>query len=106
MKQIEMRLVDRELAPAGHHESRSQERQVERLAVVRRAGAERLEIPFQVLDELAFRSDVAQEMLSQDELAITQVREPDEEHVRARASRKAGRLRVEEQHVLPQGGRV
>ena len=51
MEQIEMRFVDRDLAPQRHDEARAKYRQVERLAVVRRARAKWFDLLFQRGDE-------------------------------------------------------
>src|SRR5207248_3105722 len=106
VEQIEMRFVDGELAADRHDEARSQQRQIERLAVVRAARAERLELALQMLDECRLGTEVAQHVLPKDELAIAQVHEADEKDVRARATGKTGGLRVEEQDVAPRAGRL
>ena len=63
MEQIEMRFVDRDLAPQRHDEARAKYRQVERLAVVRAACAERLDLIAQRGNEAAFRGEVKEQML-------------------------------------------
>ncbi len=106
VEQIEVRLVDRELAADGHDEARAQQRDVERLAVVRRARPKRLELLPQMLDERRLRTEIAQQVLPEHELALFKMRQPDQEHVRARATRKPGGLGIEKKHVLPSGRRL
>src|SRR5439155_747051 len=95
-----------ELAPYRHDEARAEQRDVERLPVVRSARPIRLELALQVFNELAFGADVAQEVLSQDELAVCDVRKSDQEHVRARATGEPRGLCVEEKDVRPVAGCV
>src|SRR5712692_847406 len=59
-----------------------------------------------MLDERRFRSEITQEMLLEDELALFKMRQADEEHVRARAPSEARCLRVQKEHVLPSGRRL
>src|SRR2546428_13539669 len=99
-----MRVVDRELAAYGHHEPSPDDREVERLSVVRGARAKRLDLGLQRGDEGALRSEIEQEMLAQHQLPIGEVSDSNEKDVRSRATREPRRLRVEEEHVLPSAG--
>ena len=96
-----MRLVDAEVGPQGHHEAGPEERQVEALPVVRPARSERGELVAERADELALAREVAQQVLTQDELAVGEVARPEEEDVRAGPAHQAGGLGVEEDDVLP-----
>ena len=73
MQKIEVRFVHRDLAAQRHHPTRSQQRQVEALAVVGRARAERLQFDLQRFDERSLESDVVKQMLSQYELALGEI---------------------------------
>src|SRR2546423_13818284 len=52
MQEVEMRIIQGELAADRHYEARADDREVERLAVVRRARAKRLDLGLHALDEL------------------------------------------------------
>ena len=101
VQQIEMRRVDRDLRAQGHHEAGAEQRKVEALAVVRGARAEPTQLPLQHPDERPLGTQVVQEMLPEDELAILDVRGPEQEHICAGAARQAGGLGVQEEDVLP-----
>src|SRR2546428_2207964 len=58
-----------------------------------------------MLDELALSAEIAQEVLPEHELAVFKMREPDQEHVRARPTSEPGGLRIQEKDVLPSGRR-
>src|SRR5436190_16371906 len=106
MQKIEVRFVHRDLAAQRHHPARSQQRQVEALAVVRRAGAERLQFDLQRFDERALVTDVVQQVLSQDELSVAEVRDAEQKNIRARAASETRRLGVQPKDVLPAGRRI
>ena len=63
VKQVEVRVVHRELTPNGHHKPRSDDREIERLAVVRGARAKRFDLGLEALDELCLRPEVQQHVL-------------------------------------------
>src|SRR5258705_8876768 len=95
MQQVEVRLVDGDLAAQRHDPARPQERQVKCLAVVRSARAEMLDLGLDRFDEWALVSDVVKQVLTEDELAVAEVRDAEQEDVRTRAAREPGRLRVQ-----------
>src|SRR5206468_6570849 len=101
VEEIEVGVVHRELAAYRHDEPRADDREVERLAVVRRAGAEGLDLFFETLDELAFRTEVEEHVLPEDQFLLVEVSDANEKDVRARPARETRRLCIEEQHVLP-----
>jgi hypothetical protein len=63
MQEIEVRLVDRDLASQRHDPARAQQREVEGLAVVRGAGAEPLDLVLDRLDERVLVADVVKQVL-------------------------------------------
>ena len=79
---------------------------------VRRSGRSKLlplydaQLLFQHGDERALGPEVAEEVLPQHELAVLEVCEPDEEHVRPGPSREPRRLRIQEKDVLPPVRRI
>src|SRR5206468_9189056 len=106
MQQIEVRFIDRDLTAQCHHPTRSQQRQVEALAVVRGAGAERLDLGLDRLDERALCADVMKQVLTHHQLALTEVRDPKKKDVRPRATGQPGGLRIQPKDVLPPGRRL
>src|SRR5439155_17030307 len=82
MQEIEVRVVDGELAADRHHETRADDRNVERLAVVRGARAKRLDLFLQALNEFAFRTEIQKHVLPQDQFLLGEVGDADQEDVR------------------------
>src|SRR5258705_9675426 len=101
MQQVEVRLVDGDLAAQRHDPARAQERQVECLPVVRGARTKVFDLRLDRLDEWALVSDVMKQVLTEDELAVAEVRDAKQEHICAGAAREPGRLRVQPENVLP-----
>src|SRR2546423_4114153 len=101
VQEVEMRIIHGELAAYRHDETRADDREVERLSVVRRARPERLDLGLEALDELAFRPEVQKHVLPQHQLFLREVSDADKEDVRARSARETGRLNIQEQDVLP-----
>src|SRR5205085_9247221 len=101
MQQVEVRVIDREIAAYGHDETGADDREIEGLAVVRRARPKRLDLFLEALDELALRPEIQKHVLPQDQFLFGEVSDADQKDVRARSARKPRRLNIEEQHVLP-----
>ena len=101
MEEVEVRVVDRDLAANGHHESGPDDRQVEGLAVVRRARAKRFDLAFELFDEFSLRTEVKKHVLPQDQLLVSEVSDANEKDVRAGPAREPSCFSVKEQHVLP-----
>src|SRR6266850_5416517 len=85
MQEIEVRLVDGDLAAQRHDPARAQQRQVEALAVVRRASAKRFDLGLDRLDERALVPDVVKQVLPQDELALSEKGDAKQEDVGTRS---------------------
>ena len=101
MQEIEVGVVDAEVRAQGHDEARPEQRQVEALPVVRRARAEGAELVAERAHERRLGTDLAEEVLPENELAVPNVRRAEQEDVRAGAPHEARGLGVEEHDVLP-----
>src|SRR2546423_4854695 len=101
VQEVEMRIIHGELAAYRHDETRADDREVERLSVVRRARPERLDLGLQALDKFPFRPEVPKHGLPQDQFLTGEVSDANEKDVRARPARETRRLHIPEQDVLP-----
>src|SRR5439155_10117677 len=88
VQEVEVRVVHGDLAAYGHDEARADDREVERLAVVGRARAERLDLLFELFDEFSLRTEIEKHVLPQDQLPAGEVSDADQEDVRARPARE------------------
>src|SRR5438876_1472252 len=106
MQEIKVRVVDGELAVYRHHETRADDRNVERLAVVRGTRAKRLDLFLQALNEVALRPEIQKHVLPQHKLFFGEMSDANQKDVRARPARESRRLNIEEQHVQPVARRI
>jgi hypothetical protein len=106
MEQVEVRVVHGQLAAHRQDDPRPQDREVERLSVVRRACSEGVELAVDRFHEVTLSAEFLEKVLTQDELAALDPGRPEEEDVRAGASGQARGLSVKEDDVLPPSRRL